>query len=92
MKELQDEATQNHYDPDYTVHPGEILEENLSSLGMTTFELSSITGIFIENINEIIKGQSPITLNVAIRLGLVFEKPARFWSNLQLIYNNKNKE
>ncbi|MBF0136460.1 MAG: HigA family addiction module antitoxin [Magnetococcus sp. DMHC-1] len=76
----------NQYVPDYAVHPGEILEEYLSTLGMTQTELSARTGIVLKHINEIIKGKAPVTPETALKLERTIGHPAHFWNNLQKLY------
>ncbi|MBF0422647.1 MAG: HigA family addiction module antidote protein [Magnetococcales bacterium] len=79
-------TAENRYVPDYAVHPGEILEEYLTSLGMTQTELSHRTGIALKHINEIIKTKAPVTPDTALKLERVFGRPAHFWNNLERLY------
>jgi addiction module HigA family antidote len=74
------------FDPDYTVAPGEILEECLDAYGMTQRELSYRIGISTKHINEIVKKKSPISPATALKLERVFKYPARFWDNLETGY------
>lgn len=76
----------NQYTPNYAVHPGEILEEYLDTLGMSQTELSDRTGIVLKHINEIIKGKAPVTSETALKLERSVGHPAHFWNNLQRLY------
>ena len=80
------ETMTNQYIPDYLVAPGEVLEEYLSSFGMTQAELADRTGLTRKTINEIIKGKSPITSETALKLERTVGRPAHFWSNLERQY------
>ncbi|MEO5332521.1 MAG: HigA family addiction module antitoxin [Magnetococcus sp. YQC-5] len=76
----------NHYVPDYAVHPGEMLEEYLSTLGMSQTELSTRTGIVLKHINEIIRGKAAITADTALKLERTVGHSASYWNNLQQLY------
>lgn len=76
----------NRYQPDYITTPGEILEEYLDSIAMTKAELARRTGLTSKTINEIIKGRAPVTPETALKLERVFGRPARFWINLEALY------
>ncbi|MEO5332648.1 MAG: HigA family addiction module antitoxin [Magnetococcus sp. YQC-5] len=77
---------ENQYIPDYAVHPGEILEAYLDTLKMNQTELSDRTGIVLQHINEILKGNAPITSETALKLERAVGHPAHFWNNLQRLY------
>ncbi len=82
----------NQYNPDYLVTPGEILEDYLDSLGMSQAELAFRTGLAKKTINEIIKGKSPITPETALKFERVLERPAHFWNNLEIQFQeNKTR-
>lgn len=75
----------------YAVHPGEILKEYLEDANMTQKELSEKTGIHKTIINEIINGKRSISIPNAFKLEKVFDIEARFWINLQSIYDEVNE-
>ena len=77
----------NQFVPDYAVHPGEILEEYLNTLGISQTELADRTGLAGKTINEIIKGKAPVTSRTALILERTIGHPAQFWSNLQQLYD-----
>lgn len=80
------EATENAFEPDYAVPPGETLEEELDARGMSQAELAERTGMARKTLNEIIKGKAPITPETALKFERVFALPARFWLNLERHY------
>jgi len=85
MKALKKHA----YAPDYAVPPGETLQEVMESLGMTQRELAMRTGLTVQSLNRIFKGEQPISYDTAARLELVTGTPARFWNNLELNYQER---
>ncbi|NLN61336.1 MAG: HigA family addiction module antidote protein [Myxococcales bacterium] len=78
----------NQFIPDYTVVPGDVLQEYLDDLGMTQAELSIRAGLAKKTINEIIKAKSPITPETALKLERILGRPAHFWSQLERQYQD----
>ena len=72
---------------EYAIHPGEVLKEYLLDLGISQKELAEKTGINKIVLNEIINGKRPITIKTAIKLERAFSFQAKFWVNLQMIYD-----
>lgn len=75
------------YNPNFTVHPGRTLEENLAFLKMSQVELSLRAGISEKHISQIVNGESPITPETAIKLERTMGIPAGFWNSLQGNYD-----
>ena len=77
-------------------HPGEmLLEEFLKPMNISQRELSNLTQVPYQRINEIINKKRGITPSTALRLARVFEMSEDFWLNLQLrcdLYRAKQKE
>jgi len=69
--------------PRPAIHPGEILADELSELGVTPTELSRQINVPPNRITENIHGRRGITGDTALRLGHWFGTSARFWLNLQ---------
>ena len=78
---------ETEFRPDYAVHPGVLLKEEIEDLGLTQKAVSVKAGISKTVINEIIKGKRSINADLAVRLESVLESPARFWLNLQSLYD-----
>jgi HTH-type transcriptional regulator / antitoxin HigA len=76
-----DSALQNQYEPDVLSPPGDTLIETLEALGMSQAQLTERTGRSKKMINEIIKGNAPITPRMSIELERVLGVPASFWNN-----------
>lgn len=77
------------FDPDYAIPPGETLKETMESLDMTQKELSVRTGLTVQSLNRIFKGEQPVTYETANRLELTTGIPARMWNNLEAQYREQ---
>ena len=69
------------------IHPGEILADELSELGVTPTELARQLNVPANRITQIIHGKRGITGDTALRLGHWFRTSAQFWLNLQAAYD-----
>ncbi len=65
------------------VHPGVILREELSELGVTPTTLAFQIDLPPNRIGQIIAGKRSITGDTALRLGRWFGIEPQFWMNLQ---------
>ncbi len=77
------------FDPDYAVPPGETLKEFMESRGMTQRELAVRTGLTVQTLNRIFKGEQPITYETANRLELATNLPAHMWNNLEMQFQEQ---
>jgi addiction module HigA family antidote len=75
------------FKPNYAIHPGVLLKEEMDDLKVTQKELSDQTGIAKTVINEIIKGKRRINAETAVKLEKVLYSPAQYWLNLQSLYD-----
>ena len=71
------------FEPDWAVHPGEILEEHLEARGLTQAEFARRTGIHTKVISTIISGGNPVTPATALAFENVLGMKAVVWTNLQ---------
>lgn len=70
------------------IHPGEILrEEFMDPLGLTPYRVALLCGIPRTRIERVVKEQTPITADTALRLARLFGNSAQFWLNLQTRYD-----
>jgi len=75
------------------IHPGEILsEEFLKPMEITNSRLAADLDVPTSRISEIVNNRRPITVDTAIRLGVFFNREARFWLNLQAEYDVRMAE
>ena len=77
------------FQPDYAIPPGKTLKETIELMGMTQTELSKRTGLTVQSINRIYRGEQPIIYETANKLELVTGVPARFWNNLEAKYREQ---
>ncbi len=70
-----------------TVHPGEILADELVEISITPSELARQIAVPANRISEIIRGRRSITGDTALRLGHWFGTTPQFWINLQSAYD-----
>jgi HTH-type transcriptional regulator / antitoxin HigA len=73
------------YLPDLS-HPGEILKEDLESLGWTQKDLAEIMGRPEQAISEIINGTKQITPETSIELGKALGQAPDYWLRLETNY------
>lgn len=72
------------FEPDWAVHPGEILLETLQHRGMSQVELHRQGGWSVKHINQVVRGKVNVTVAFAVMLEDVLKRPpAQFWMNLQ---------
>ncbi len=72
-------ATKNQYFPQSIPHPCETLVEKLQEIGMGPKEFAVRTGKPEKTITAVLKGESCITPEMAIRFENVLKIPASFW-------------
>jgi len=80
---------QHRFEPDYAFPPGATLEETMETLGMTQRDLADRTGLTVQTLNRIFKGEQPITYETANKLELVTGVPAGFWNHLEVQYREQ---
>lgn len=68
------------------IHPGEILADELTAIGVKPAELARQIAVPANRISEILRGRRAITGDTALRLGHWFGTSPQFWINLQTSY------
>lgn len=76
----------NQYNPDYAIHPGEILEETLDARGIKKTEFAGRCGLSIKTVSQIINGKAPVSPETAIQFERVLGVSANIWNNLDAAY------
>lgn len=77
----------NPWRPDWVMHPGEVLGEELIERGLSQADLARATGFSPKHINLVIKGKADIGPEFAIALEIALDGPsAEFWMNLEVAY------
>ncbi|HMS90685.1 MAG TPA: helix-turn-helix domain-containing protein [Candidatus Absconditabacterales bacterium] len=64
-------------------HPGKLLQQKLTSKGLTQKTFASMMGKKVSEVNELIKGKRNITVQRDILLSIVFDDPEQKWIKLQ---------
>jgi len=77
------------FEPDYAIPPGETLKEVMESLNMAQKELAIRTGLTVQSLNRIFKGDQPISYETANKLELATGVPAGMWNNLEAQYREQ---
>jgi len=80
---------QYRFEPDYAVLPGQTLQEVMESLDMGQKELAVRTGLTVQSLIRIFKGDQPISYVTANRLELATGVIASFWNNLEAQYQEQ---
>lgn len=69
--------------PNYTVAPGEVLDEHREAAGLTQAELSQRLGFSVKHVNRILAGLEPVSPETALKLESIFGLPAGVWLSLE---------
>ena len=71
------------------IHPGEFLRETLDELGLTQAAFASALGISPMRVSHLLKGDRPVTAELALRLGRALGQSPQYWLTLQATYDLK---
>ncbi len=71
------------------IHPGEFLRETLDELSMTQAAFADAIGISAMRVSHVLKGDRPVTAELALRLGRALGQTPQYWLNLQATYDLK---
>ena len=74
------------------VHPGEILREELETLGLSANALSKEMGVSANRIRMILSGQRGVSADTALRLARYFGTTPQLWMNLQKTWELRQAE
>ncbi len=75
-----------------SVHPGEILRDELDALDMLANALSKALDVPVNRITAILNGQQRVTANTALRLARYFRTTPQVWLNLQKTWKLRREE
>lgn len=71
------------------VHPGEFLRETLEELGLTQAAFAEAIGVSPMRVSHLLKGDRPVTAELALRMGRALGQTPQYWLNLQTTYDLK---
>lgn len=71
------------------IRPGEFLQETLDDLGLTQAAFAAAIGVSPMRVSHLLKGDRPVTAELALRLGRALGQTPQYWLNLQTTYDLK---
>ena len=71
------------------IHPGEFLREILEALSMSQAAFASALDVSPMRVSHLLRGERPVTAELALRLGRALGQTPQFWLNLQTSYDLK---
>ena len=69
------------------VHPGVYLKEILDELGLSQYRLAQELGVPAMRVSHVVRGQRPMTAELALWLGRYLDQSPRYWLHLQSRYD-----
>jgi len=71
------------------IHPGEFLRETLEDMGLSQAAFAKVIGVSPMRVSHLIRGDRPVTAELALRLGRALGQSPQYWLNLQTAYDLK---
>lgn len=71
------------------IHPGQFLAEILREMRLSQAEFARTIGISPMRISHVVKGDRPVTAELALLFGRAFNQSPQYWLNLQTSYDLK---
>lgn len=71
------------------IHPGEFLRETLEDMGLSQAALADAIGVSPMRVSHLLRGDRPVTAELALRLGRSLGQTPQYWLNLQTTYDLK---
>ena len=71
------------------IHPGEFLRETLEELALTQVAFADAIGVSAMRVSHVLKGDRPVTAELALRIGRSLGQTPQYWLNLQTSYDLK---
>lgn len=71
------------------IHSGEYLREILDDMALTQAALADAIGISPMRVSHLLKGDRPVTDELALRLGRALGQTPQYWLNRQTTYDLK---
>lgn len=69
------------------IHPGAYLKEILGELGLSQYRLAQELGVPAMRSSHVVRGQRPMTAELALRLGRYLGQSPQYWLRLQSRYD-----
>ncbi len=74
------------------IHPGELLREILDDLKMSQAAFARVIDVSPMRISHIVRGERPVTAEMALLFGHAFGQSPQMWTNWQAEYDLKIAE
>ena len=74
------------------VHPGDILRDELDTIGLSANALSKALGVPVNRVTQILNGQRGVSADTALRLARYFGTTPQLWLNLQKTWELRRAE
>jgi addiction module HigA family antidote len=71
------------------IHPGVFLGETLEELGLNQAVFAKALGVSAMRVSLLLRGDRPVTAELALRLGRALGQTPQYWLNLQTTYDLK---
>ena len=71
------------------IHPGEFLRETLDEIAFTQVAFADAIGVSAMRVSHLLRGERPVTAELALRLGKALGQTPQYWLNLQTAYDLK---
>jgi addiction module HigA family antidote len=68
-------------------HPGPILAEQMEHLGLKVMPFAKVLGITRQHLHKVLKGNAPLSADLAVKLGHIFGNGPRIWLAMQSDYD-----
>lgn len=75
------------WEPDFTYHPGELIEEELQARGISKKDFAAQLGLHPSQLSELIKGKRHVSAMLALKLEKIWDISAGFWMRMQVQYD-----
>lgn len=73
-------------EPNYAVPPGEILLDALEMRGISQARFASLIGVSTNTMSRLVRGESAMTSDMALRIERALDIPASLWMNAETNY------
>lgn len=74
------------------IHPGDYLAEMLDELNISQALFARTIGVSPMRVSHVVKGNRPVTAELALLFAKAFEQTPQYWLNLQTGYDLKTAE
>ena len=71
------------------IHPGAFVRETMDELGLNQVAFAEALGVSAMRVSLLLRGDRPVTAELALRLGRALGQSPQYWLNLQMTYDLK---